>query len=197
MKNLKEYIIEGIGHSKMRLGAGGSGTAYDLGNGFVRKTLRVVVPGKSAREKEWKIIDKWAKAKDLKVISPIKDWDYEGYTLEKLQTPCDEGRLIEKVLWRCLYSPERKNWDEKKIQKAYDLVGKEDAEFVMRWLDDFCDDYIKITKSKNISDDIRSANIGKDKKGNIKCFDWFDPYTISESLLDDEDILIEEYIRKK
>lgn len=190
MKNLKEYIIEGVGHSKMRLGAGSSGTAYDLGNGFVRKTLRVVVPGKSAREKEWKIIDKWAKAKDLKVISPIKDWDYEGYTLEKLQTPCDEGRLIEKVLWRCLFSPERKNWDDKKIQKAYDLVGKEDAEFVMNWLDDFCDDYIKITKSKNISDDIRTANIGKDKNGNIKCFDWFDPYSIKESLLDDEDVLI-------
>ena len=57
MKNLKEYIIEGVGHSKMRLGAGSSGTAYDLGNGFVRKTLRVVVPGKSAREKEWKIIE--------------------------------------------------------------------------------------------------------------------------------------------
>ena len=190
MKNLKEYIIEGVGHSRMRLGAGSSGTAYDLGNGFVRKTLRVVVPGKSAREKEWKIIDKWAKAKDLKVISPIKDWDYEGYTLEKLQTPCDEGTLIEKVLWRCLYSPERKNWDEKKIQKAYDLVGKEDAEFVMRWLDDFCDDYIKITKSKNISDDIRTANIGKDKKGDIKCFDWFDPYSIKESLMDDEDVLI-------
>ena len=190
MKTLKEYIIEGVGHSKMRLGAGSSGTAYDLGNGFVRKTLRVVVPGKSAREKEWKIIDKWAKTKDLKVISPIKDWDYEGYTLEKLQTPCDEGRLIDKVLWRCLFSPERKNWDEKKIQKAYDLVGKEDAEFVMNWLDDFCDDYVKITKSKNISDDIRSANIGKDKNGDIKCFDWFDPYSIKESLLDDEDKLI-------
>lgn len=70
------------------------------------------------------------------------------------------------------------------------MVGKEDAEFVMNWLDDFCDDYVKITKSKNISDDIRSANIGKNKNGDIKCFDWFDPYSIKESLLDDEDKLI-------
>ena len=54
MKNLKEYIIEGIGHSKMRLGAGSSGTAYDLGNGFVRKTLRVVVPGKVLEKKNGK-----------------------------------------------------------------------------------------------------------------------------------------------
>jgi hypothetical protein len=60
----------------------------------------------------------------------------------------------------------------------------------MNWLDDFCDDYVKITKSKNISDDIRTANIGKDKNGDIKCFDWFDPYLIKESLLDDEDKLI-------
>ena len=64
MKSLRESILEGAGHNKMRLGAGSSGTAYDLGNGFVRKILRIVIPGKdNARNKERDIIDKWVKTK--------------------------------------------------------------------------------------------------------------------------------------
>lgn len=177
MKSLSAYILEGAGHNKMRLGSGSSGTAYDLGNGFVRKTLRIVIPGKdNVRNKERDIIDKWAKTKNLKVITPIKDWDWEGYTMEKLQVPCEEGKLIEKVLFRCLFSPYRRDWDDKKIAKAIDMVGEKDAEFVMSWLDDFCEDCEKITGKKYISDDLRSSNIGKDKHGNIKCFDWYDPF---------------------
>ena len=73
MKSLLTYILEGVGHNRMRLGAGSSGTAYDLGNGFVRKTLRIVIPGKdNARNKERDIIDKWAKTNDWLKLKPKK-----------------------------------------------------------------------------------------------------------------------------
>lgn len=176
MKSLKDYIIEGAGHYKNRLGAGSSGTTYKIENGKIRKTFRLA-SSHNEIAKEHEIIDKWAKIKSgLKVIPYIYDVDYDGYTMDMFEVPCKEGDLIQKVLFKCLFSPERRRWDDKKIQKAIDLVGKDDAEWVMNWLDDFCDDYKKIMGQGKIADDIKSANIGKDKKGNIVCFDWFDPY---------------------
>ena len=97
--------------------------------------------------------------------------------MDKFTTPCPEGKIIELVLFKCLFSEWRKDWTESRIQKAIDLVGEENAKFVMNWLDDFAHDYdLILDNPSHKSADIRSANIGKDKKGNVVCFDWFDPY---------------------
>ena len=78
-------------------------------------------------------------------------------------------RCEKKDLIRIVRTPEK----EIKI----DLVGEENAKFAMNWLDDFAHDYdLILDNPSHKSADIRSANIGKDKKGNVICFDWFDPY---------------------
>lgn len=168
-------VIEGAGHIKNRLGSGSSGVVYKTKNG-VHKTFRLESSrNEIAREK--KIIEKWSKIKTgLEVIPYITNVDWDGYDMEFFETPCPEGELIEKVMWKCLFSPDRKYWDESKINKAINLVGKDNAEWVMNWLDRYCHDYKLITNDKHISDDIRSVNIGKTKDGRIVCFDWFDPY---------------------
>lgn len=169
-------IVEGSGHILNRLGAGSSGVVYRIGNNKVRKTFRLESKYNNIT-KEKSIVEDWSRIKrGLKVIPYITDVNNEGYTMDAFVTPCDEGKLIEKVLWKCLYSPYRKDWDKNKIQKAVDLVGQESTDWVMGWLDDYCDDVKMILGDKRISDDIRSANIGKTRDGRVVCFDWFSVY---------------------
>lgn len=175
MKSIYD-IVEGVGHAQNRLGAGSSGVVYKIGNNKVRKTFRLESKYNTIAD-EKKIIEKWSKIKSgLTVIPYISDVDNEGYTMDTFVTPCPEGEVIQKVLWNCLFDPRRKEWSDQKIQKAIQLVGKDKAEWVMRWLDDFCKDYKLITGTDKINDDIRSANIGKTKDGRVVCFDWFNAY---------------------
>lgn len=179
MKELKNFIQEALGR-QIRLGAGSSGVAYDLGNGFVRKTIRVSVSEKSPHKKEHEIIERWARIKKgLTVIPYIKDADYDGYTMEKMECPCDEGRLIASIIDEYLFSAWRDEWKPNKIEAAKQEFGEEKVEWVMDWLDKFAHDYDFITDGKfKRSEDLRSSNIGKDKKGNVVCFDWFDPFCV-------------------
>lgn len=174
----KKYLSEGAGHMATRLGHGSSGVVYDLGNGWVRKTLKLPFgPSKNIRQSEWKITERWAKVKDLKVISQIKNWNGETYDIEKLKCPCKEGEIIERCINNYLFGPNQKSWKQENIQRMKTDIPE--SEFVMEWLNDFMKDVEKIIGENNVSsfsDDIRSANIGKDKQGNIKCFDWFDPW---------------------
>ena len=175
MKDLYN-IIEGMGHIQNRLGSGSSGTIYDLGNGKVRKIMRVKQG--AARHNDNIAIERWAKVKKgLKVIPYIYDVDYDGYTMDKFETPCKEGDMIAKAIDCCLFTTKSSEWKESRIDKLNKMFGEDDAQWIMQWLKDFEQDYELImgANSKH-SDDIRSANIGKDKKGNIVCFDWFDPY---------------------
>lgn len=183
MKNLTEflneqYIKEGAGHMSTRLGQGSSGVAYDLGNGWVRKTLRLAVgPQKGPRSVEHKITDLWSKVKNLKVITPIRNWDGDTYEMEKLQCPCKEGKLIGHCIDHYLFSANPEYWNDDRVKKMKKEVPE--ADFVIKWCEDFIDDVAEIIGYNNISsfsDDVRMINIGKDKHGNIKCFDWFDPW---------------------
>lgn len=175
MRQLKE-ILEGAGHIKNRLGSGSSGVVYKIGNDKVRKTFRIESKYNTIA-KEKSIIERWSHVKKgLKVIPYIYDVNNEGYTMDMFESPCEEGKLIEKVIWKCLFSPNRRNWTQTQIQKAENLVGKENAEFVMRWLDDYCDDVELIMGARDINDDIRSSNIGKTKDGKIVIFDWIDTH---------------------
>lgn len=176
MKSLYN-IVEGVGHVKNRLGVGSSGVTYRIDGDKVRKTLRLDSRHNNlAHEK--KIIERWSKIKKgLTVIPYIYDVDYDGYTMDLFTSPCPEGEIIEEVLFKCLFSPERRHWDDEKIDKASRLVGDDNTRWVMSWLDDYCHDYKLITGNDKICDDIRSANIGKTKDGRVVCFDWFDPYS--------------------
>lgn len=175
MKTLKSHI-----QGKL-LGRGSTGSAYLKGDRVIKyidggSNEEPVYP--SIRAKDIDVIDKWSKVKKgLKVIPYIYNWDGNSYEMDKFTTPCPEGKIIETVLFKCLFSEWRKDWSESKIQKAIDLVGEENAKFAMNWLDDFTHDYdLILDNPSHKSADIRSANIGKDKKGNVVCFDWFDPY---------------------
>lgn len=178
MKTLYDCVSEGIGHMQTRLGQGSSGVAYDLGNGYVQKTLRLDVgPNKSIRRLEKGIIDKWAKAKDLKVITPIEKWDGQSYNIVKLDCPCKEGDIISRCINKYLFSANPDDWDKNRVERMKKEVPE--AEFVIQWCRDFIEDVSNIVGKNNvsrISDDLRSDNIGKDKNGEIKCFDWFDPW---------------------
>jgi len=187
MKSLYEYILEGEGHAKMRLGAGSSGVTYDLGNGKVRKTLRVAKDGEEVgsfgivrntpRRCDSIAIERWAKIKKgLKVIPYIEDVDYDGYTMDKVKTPCIAGEWIDKAM-RIFSSPDEADWTEVQIKSVKAKLGDKKAEWVMDWLRDFCHDYYLIMGQDAVmSPDIRVANIGKDKNGRVVCFDWFNPY---------------------
>ena len=184
MKSLTENLLsslainEGSGHMSMRMGQGSSGVAYDLGNGYVQKTLRLDVgPSKSIRQLEKKVIDRWAKTKNLKAISSIRNWNGDTYETEKLECPCPEGKLISKCIYNYLLCADPDEWDVNRVTKMKKEVPE--ADFVLQWLQDFWDDVITIVGEQNarrVCDDIRSVNIGKDKHGNVKCFDWFDPW---------------------
>lgn len=175
MKTLKSHI-----HGEL-LGQGSTGSVYSIGNRVIKyiddgAADEPVSP--SIRKKDLEAIEKWASVKrGLKVIPYIYNWDGESYEMDKLTTPCPEGNLISTVLNNCLFSEWRKDWTESRIQKAIALVGEKDANFVMNWLDDFTHDYdLILNNPRHKSADVRSANIGRDRKGNIVCFDWFDPY---------------------
>lgn len=187
MQSLYEYLLEGAGHAKMRLGAGSTGTVYDLGNGKLRKTLRVKKDSVSTnafgrqvgspRHNDALAIERWAKVKKgLKVIPYIEDVDYDGYTIEKFKTPCVEGKWISQAI-HILCTSDPKSWTNERIETLESKLGKKNAQWVLDWLRDFHDDYVLIMgPDARISDDIRETNIGKDKNGRVVIFDWFDPY---------------------
>ena len=166
-----------------RLGRGISGAVYDLGDGRVKKIFhstdcRLYHPGYQI-DVGFRVIDLWAQVKDgLKVIPYIDDWDGKSYTMEMLETPCDEATWMTLILKNHLKSPKEEDWDEESIKRAIGEFGDEKVEFTKSWLKDFCEDYHKITGTWDIKEDIRPVNIGKDKNGNIKCFDWFNPFRV-------------------
>ena len=175
MKTLKSHI-----QGKL-LGRGSTGSVYLKGDRIIKYidgggSEEPVHP--SIRAKDIEAINKWSKVKKgLKVIPYIYNWDGNSYEMDKFITPCPEAEIITRVLFNCLYSEWRKDWTESRIQKAIDLVGEENAKFVMDWLNCFAHDYdLILDNPRHKSADVRSANIGKDKGGNIVCFDWFDPY---------------------
>ena len=175
MKTLKSHI-----QGKL-LGRGSTGSVYLKGDRVIKYidgggSEEPVHP--SIRAKDIEVIDKWSKVKKgLKVIPYIYNWDGNSYEMDKFITPCPEAEIITRVLFNCLYSEWRKDWTESRIQKAIDLVGEENAKFAMNWLDDFAHDYdLILGNPSHKSADVRPINMGKDKKGNVVCFDWFDPY---------------------
>ena len=175
MKTLKSHI-----QGKL-LGRGSTGSVYLKGDRVIKYidgggSEEPVHP--SIRAKDIEVIDKWSKVKKgLKVIPYIYNWDGNSYEMDKFITPCPEAEIITRVLFNCLYSEWRKDWTESRIQKAIDLVGEENAKFAMNWLDDFAYDYdLILGNPSQKSADVRPINMGKDKKGNVVCFDWFDPY---------------------
>ena len=175
MKTLKSHI-----QGKL-LGRGSTGSVYLKGDRIIKYiddggSEEPVHP--SIRAKDIEVIDKWSKVKKgLKVIPYIYNWDGNSYEMDKFITPCPEAEIITRVLFNCLYSEWRKDWTESRIQKAIDLVGEENTKFAMNWLDDFAHDYdLILGNPSHKSADVRPINMGKDKKGNVVCFDWFDPY---------------------
>ena len=175
MKTLKSHI-----QGKL-LGRGSTGSVYLKGDRVIKYidgggSEEPVHP--SIRAKDIEVIDKWSKVKKgLKAIPYIYNWDGNSYEMDKFITPCPEAEIITRVLFNCLYSEWRKDWTESRIQKAIDLVGEENAKFAMNWLDDFAHDYdLILGNPSHKSADVRPINMGKDKKGNVVCFDWFDPY---------------------
>ena len=175
MKTLKSHI-----QGKL-LGRGSTGSVYLKGDRIIKYidgggSEEPVHP--SIRAKDIEAINKWSKVKKgLKVIPYIYNWDGNSYEMDKFITPCPEAEIITRVLFNCLYSEWRKDWTESRIQKAIDLVGEENAKFAMNWLDDFAHDYdLILGNPSHKSADVRPINMGKDKKGNVVCFDWFDPY---------------------
>ena len=175
MKTLKSHI-----QGKL-LGRGSTGSVYLKGD----RVIKYIDGGGSEepvhpniRAKDIEVINKWSKVKKgLKVIPYIYNWDGNSYEMDKFITPCPEAEIITRVLFNCLYSEWRKDWTESRIQKAIDLVGEENAKFAMNWLDDFAHDYdLILGNPSHKSADVRPINMGKDKKGNVVCFDWFDPY---------------------
>ena len=175
MKTLKSHI-----QGKL-LGRGSTGSVYLKGDRVIKYidgggSEEPIHP--SIRAKDIEVIDKWSKVKKgLKVIPYIYNWDGNSYEMDKFITPCPEAEIITRVLFNCLYSEWRKDWTESRIQKAIDLVGEENAKFAMNWLDDFAHDYdLILGNPSHKSADVRPINMGKDKKGNVVCFDWFDPY---------------------
>ena len=175
MKTLKSHI-----QGKL-LGRGSTGSVYLKGDRIIKYidgggSEEPVHP--SIRAKDIEVINKWSKVKKgLKVIPYIYNWDGNSYEMDKFTTPCPEAEIITRVLFNCLYSEWRKDWTESRIQKAIDLVGEENAKFAMNWLDDFAHDYdLILGNPSHKSADVRPINMGKDKKGNVVCFDWFDPY---------------------
>ena len=175
MKTLKSHI-----QGKL-LGRGSTGSVYLKGDRIIKYidgggSEEPVHP--SIRAKDIEAINKWSKVKKgLKVIPYIYNWDGNSYEMDKFITPCPEAEIITRVLFNCLYSEWRKDWTESRIQKAIDLVGEENAKFVMNWLNDFTHDYdLILGNPSHKSADVRPINMGRDKKGYGVCFDCFDPY---------------------
>lgn len=161
------------------IGAGSEGIAFDAGDYIIK----IITTGNS---NALKALRRWADTKDLKTIVPVvrHDKDFKWIATPKLITPCPEGQYIQTAL-DILYSPQRSEWENGHIDLAKTTLG-DNWEWISKWLDDFCDDYKNITGKNNVSDDLRSANIGKTRDGKVLCFDWYDPYCDNEHWSDEE-----------
>lgn len=172
MKHLYNYIIE----NKV-IGEGSDGIAYDCGS-YIKKVL--FKPSDDNRiSYVIAMLDKWIKAKVLKVIPPLIKWDKKKltYELPKFKVGTKKCQLINDAIYKYLMSCNPDRWNETRIKKLINAFGQEDANYCMEWLSNFYIDYQSIMNTPGVvSDDIKTLNLGEDKDGNVWCFDWYDPY---------------------
>jgi hypothetical protein len=189
VKHLFDKINEAIKplSSPTALDEGSDGVIFDLGNGTVKKIL--FPPSDNMRKKAIDVVEKWInvckKGKKLTTIPNIEvdKWD-EGemsYIMPKYKLNTPKCKLINDAVWKFLIMNDIEN-DPKKLQehklKMEAVYGEAKTKYAMKWCEDFIKDYRLITGNEkgHMSDDIRLPNLGEDKRGNVWCFDWYDPY---------------------
>lgn len=159
------------------IGAGSDGVVFDSGN-YVIKLNTQSHPSFKLLFK--KIFNGWKHAKNLKVIPELIRYDTKNeipvwIAVEKFKTGTKKCKLLAKGI-QTLYTSDENEWTPR-LDKFKTIFG-DDSEWMLQWYRDFNNDFTKIMNCKpsQVSGDIREANLGEDKDGNVWCFDWIDIY---------------------